>query len=121
MGVDVIGDGVDVSSDPVHLMKDMVSNSNVKTATGRERWKQSETEREFEGDERHGHAKDHGPQRVSSVGPEKRNGSDKSNKHGRTKEMSIEGPSLNTQNPEVVSNSQKPENRASSSKKQRLL
>ncbi|GKV33811.1 hypothetical protein SLEP1_g42265 [Rubroshorea leprosula] len=66
MGVDVIGDGDDVSSDSVHLMKDMDLNSNLKIATGMESRNESETEREFEGDERQGWAKEHGLHRIIS-------------------------------------------------------
>ncbi|GLU16461.1 hypothetical protein SLE2022_328940 [Rubroshorea leprosula] len=121
MGVDVICDGDDVSSDSVHLRKDMDLNSNLKMATGKESWEKNETEREIGGDERDGRAKEHGLQRVRSVGPEKWSGPDKSNNYGWTKEISIEGPILNTQNPEAASKTQKPENRASTNKKQRLL
>ncbi|GKV50169.1 hypothetical protein SLEP1_g56882 [Rubroshorea leprosula] len=67
MGVDVICDGDDVRSDSEHLMKDLDLNSNSVIATGKERWKQSETEREFEGDERYGQVKEHGLQSLKSM------------------------------------------------------
>ncbi|GKV12576.1 hypothetical protein SLEP1_g23702 [Rubroshorea leprosula] len=63
MGVDVICDDDDVSSDSVHLMKDMGLISNLKKATGKERWGKNETEREIGGDEGDGRAKEHGLQR----------------------------------------------------------
>ncbi|GKU97059.1 hypothetical protein SLEP1_g10243 [Rubroshorea leprosula] len=121
LDMDMICDGDDVSSDSEQLMKDMDLNSNLNSVTGKESCNQIETGREFERDESYGLAKELGLQRMSPIGPEKRSGLVKSKDHGRTKEMSMEGPRLNAQNPEAASVSQKLEKRTSVSKKQRPL
>ncbi|GKV29207.1 hypothetical protein SLEP1_g38153 [Rubroshorea leprosula] len=63
MAMDVIGDGEDVSNGSEHLMKDMVSNSNLKIATKIEGCIQIVQETDLEEDENVGLSKEIGPQR----------------------------------------------------------
>ncbi|GKU88310.1 hypothetical protein SLEP1_g2593 [Rubroshorea leprosula] len=97
MDMDVIGDGEDVSNGSEHLMKDLVSNSNMKLATETESCIQIVQETDLEEDESVGLSKENGPQRVSFVGPVEGSGLTNRMGWGQTKEMSMEEPILNAQ------------------------
>ncbi|GLT93322.1 hypothetical protein SLE2022_111200 [Rubroshorea leprosula] len=119
MDMDVIGDGVNVSIGSEQLMKDLVSNSNLKLATETESCVQIVQETALEGDESYGLSKDIEPQRMSFVGPVE--GSGPTNRMGweHKKELSMEV--LNAQISEDSPTVQKSEIIKNGSKKQRPL
>ncbi|GKV26308.1 hypothetical protein SLEP1_g35639 [Rubroshorea leprosula] len=121
INVDGICEGDDVNSDSVQLMKDMVSNLNLKCATGMESWKQSASEKEVADDESDGRAAECGLQRLSLVGPGIRSGPVNSIEIGGSKELSLEGPNINTHKSEFAATSHKTENRVPVNKKHRPI
>ncbi|GLU06855.1 hypothetical protein SLE2022_238450 [Rubroshorea leprosula] len=121
INVDGICEGDDVNSDSVQLMKDMVSNLNLKCATGMESWKQSASGKEIADDESDGRAEEFGLQRLSSVGPGIRSGPVNSIEIGGSKELSLEGPNINTHKSEFAATSHKTENRVLVNKKHRPI
>ncbi|GKV49313.1 hypothetical protein SLEP1_g56069 [Rubroshorea leprosula] len=121
LDMDVIGDGEDVRNSSEHLMKDLVSNSNLKVATETESGIQIVQETELEGDASFGLSKESGPQRVIFVGPIEGSGPTIKLGWGRTKEINLEEPFLDAQIEVDPSVMQKSANTKKGSKKQRLL
>ncbi|GKV22035.1 hypothetical protein SLEP1_g31939 [Rubroshorea leprosula] len=121
LDMDVIGNGEDVRNGSEHLMKDLVSNSNLKIATEIESGIQIVQETELEGDASFGLSKEIGPQRVSFVGPIEGSGPTIKLGWGQTKEINLEEPFLDAQIEVDPSVMQKSTNTTKGSKKQRLL
>ncbi|GKV27589.1 hypothetical protein SLEP1_g36748 [Rubroshorea leprosula] len=121
MDLDVIGEGEDVRNDSEHLMKDLVSNSNLKIVTETESCFQMVQETDLEGDVNLGRPKENGPQRVSSDGLIEDSGPIIRMEWGKTKEMNLEEPCLEAQIVEDPTTTQKMENTTKWSKKQRRL
>ncbi|GLU14436.1 hypothetical protein SLE2022_310070 [Rubroshorea leprosula] len=121
MDMDVIGDGEDVRNGSEHLMKDLVSNSNLKIATETKSCIQIVQETVLEEDVSYGLSKEIGPQRVSFVGPVEGSGPTIRTGWEQTKEMNMEEPILNAQIAVDPSAMQKSVNTTKGSKKQRPL
>ncbi|GLT49722.1 hypothetical protein SLA2020_232600 [Shorea laevis] len=115
------GSADDVNVDLEHLMKDMVSNSNLKLQMGNKNGNQIDPGLDFEGAKSHGLSKEDGPQKMCSDGPEKQSGLVNSMDLGQTKEMSIEGPILSAQKIGDSLGMQKLKNRVFMSKRQRPI
>ncbi|GLU21015.1 hypothetical protein SLE2022_371810 [Rubroshorea leprosula] len=121
MDMDVIGDGEDARNGSEHLMKDLVSNSNLRIVTGTESGIQIVQETDLEGDVSFGLSKEIGPQRVSCDGPIEGSGPIIRMGWEQTKEMNLEEPLLDAQIAVDPSATQKSENTTKGSKKQRLI
>ncbi|GKV27657.1 hypothetical protein SLEP1_g36796 [Rubroshorea leprosula] len=121
MDMDVIGVGEDVRNGSEHLMKDLVSNSNLKIVTETESCFQIVQETDLEGEVRGGLSKEIGPQRVSCDGPIEDSGPTIRMDWGQTKEMNLEEPVLDAHIALDPSTTQKSANTTKGSKKQRML
>ncbi|GKV50980.1 hypothetical protein SLEP1_g57658 [Rubroshorea leprosula] len=97
MDMDVIGDVEDARNDSEHLMKDLMSNSNLKIVTETESGIQMVQEIDLEGDVSFRLPKEIGPQRVSFDGPIEDSGPIIKMGGGQSKEMNLEEPGLDAQ------------------------
>ncbi|GLU23242.1 hypothetical protein SLE2022_392640 [Rubroshorea leprosula] len=121
MDMDEMGVGEDVGNDSEHLMKDLISNSNLKLVMETESCFQIVQETDLEGEVNDGLLKEIGPQRVSCDGPIEDSGPTIRVGWGQTKEMNLEEPVLDAQIELDPSETQKSANTTKGSKKQRML
>ncbi|GKV32336.1 hypothetical protein SLEP1_g40952 [Rubroshorea leprosula] len=121
MDMDEMGVGEDVGNDSEHLMKDLISNSNLKLVTETESCFQIVQETDLEGEVNDGLLKEIGPQRVNCDGPIEDSGPTKRVGWGQTKEMHLEEPVLDAQIELNPSETQKSANTTKGNKKQRML